>query len=237
MKKGRVKKSWDSIYQKEGIVQVEPIGAVKWFIDYLQKKKVSSLRLKILDAGCGTGRNIFPFLETSSQSQVVAFDNSPTAIKILKQNLLKSNLLDRVEIKDADLDDKLSEIKGSYDVVIASLVVHHGYIKEIRERIKKLKDRLSVGGYFIYATASTLDQRMPTGVEVEPGTFLNTAQSDGDMPHHYSTPEEIEKMLVGYEVIYKNLATPKMVTGNKDNNAAHWEYVFMKSLDIFSDNY
>lgn len=169
-----------------------------------------------------------PFLCTFPNSQVVAFDNSSTAIKILKQSLQQSNLIDRAETTISDLDNDLAEIKDGYDLVIVSLVVHHGYMKEINSRIEKIKDKLLPGGYFVYATASTLDTRALTGVEVEPGTFLNTAQSDGELPHHYSTDDEIEELFEGYEIMYKHLATPKMVTGDKNNSAAHWEYVFRK---------
>lgn len=221
--------NWDTIYAREGKVQTHPIGAVEWLLQTLPQEPQLSASPRILDAGCGTGRHTFPFLYTFPQSTVYAFDNSQTAITMLNKDVSDIGLGERVTTVEADLDADLTAVPKDFDVVIATLVVHHGYLKDINNRLNKLKARVKPGKYFVYATASTEDPRMLTGKEVEPGTYINTAQADGAVPHHYSTPEEIEGMFEGFEVIYKKLATPAMVTGDKNAKAAHWEYVFKKT--------
>lgn len=58
MENDRLGKPWDIIYQKEGMVQVEPIGAIQWLVDRVGRNNDFPYNFRILDAGCGTGRNI-----------------------------------------------------------------------------------------------------------------------------------------------------------------------------------
>src|SRR6266446_3292537 len=220
--------TWDQIYLRKGKVQLQPLKVITWLINLLEEKGLTEPR--VLDAGCGTGRNVLPILSAFDNSSAVLFDNSPVALTLLEADIVKLGLKERVDIIELDLDTGLSVITQQFDAVIASLVVHHGYMNEIETRLTSLKEKLLLGGIFIYAAPSIFDPRARTGTEVEPNTFINTEQDDGALPHHYSTSEEIEMQLFPeFEALYRHLARPQIVTGDPKQQASHWEYAFKKA--------
>lgn len=98
---------------------------------YLPKSK----RLKILDAGCGTGRNII-FLK--NYGQVSGFDISPHAIKYCKKRKLaniKLGDINRINFKD-----------GSFDVVTCFDVLYHKQVKNYKNVISNFLRILKPGG-------------------------------------------------------------------------------------------
>ncbi|MEK7633237.1 MAG: class I SAM-dependent methyltransferase [Patescibacteria group bacterium] len=98
---------------------------------YLPKNK----QLKILDAGCGTGRNIL-FLK--NYGQVFGIDISQEAIKFCKKRKLTNLKLGNV--------DKISFKNKSFDVVACFDVLYHKQVKDYKKVIKEFYRILKPGG-------------------------------------------------------------------------------------------
>lgn len=226
MIKTRSKKSsrWEYIYQTQGVVQKEPILAVKKLPEVLLN---NNSKLRILDVGCGTGRHIFYLADQLSGAKIIGIDNSPSALKLAKNVLVELNLTGRVRLLKIDIDQDISQL-GKFDIIIATLVIHHGYSKDITKRIQKLSSLLKPGGLFVFSAPSTKDPRFRTGYRAEAKMKIGTAQEDGDLPHHFFDKEELLKFFTGYKLIYTTHINRAMVMAH--GTADNLEAIFQKVL-------
>lgn len=101
------------------------------FDKYLPKNK----QLKILDAGCGTGRNIL-FLK--NYGQVFGFDISPHAIKYCKKRGLKN-------IKEGSVD-RIPFNNNSFDLITCFDVLYHKQVENYKKVIGEFYCVLKPGG-------------------------------------------------------------------------------------------
>ncbi len=92
-----------------------------YLLDQILKGRFSN-RMKILDAGCGYGRNIIYFLNTGYP--VFAIDQSPEAIEYTRK--LSSQLAPDLPLTNYQvaLVDKIPFSDNYFDVVIASAILH-----------------------------------------------------------------------------------------------------------------
>lgn len=109
------------------------------FDKYLPKNK----QLKILDAGCGTGRNIL-FLK--NYGQVSGFDISPYAIKYCKKRGLSNVKIGSV--------DKILLKNNSFDLVTCFDVLGQTEVKSVNKSIKKFYRVLKSDGVLLVRVAA-----------------------------------------------------------------------------------
>lgn len=108
---------------------------IKRLLDkYLPKNK----KLKILDAGCGTGRNIM-FLK--NYGQVSGFDISPHAIKYCKKRGL-------INIKRCSVD-RINLHNNSFDLITCFDVIYHKQVKNYKNVINNFHRILKPGGILL----------------------------------------------------------------------------------------
>lgn len=207
---------WEKIYSEKGVVQTEIVPAVEKAVSLLQVNK----KINVLDAGCGTGRHSFYVAEKLLKSKLYCFDTSSTALEHLKK-------INGADIKCIDMNLGLPYKDNFFDLVLSILVIEHGILKEIKFNIEELKRVTRNDGYIVVVLPSTKDFRYKTGDEIETNTFVNTPQSDGEIPHHFFTDSEIESFFADFEVVYKHLQTRPGVTAK--GTAYHWEYIFRKN--------
>lgn len=96
----------------------------------------------ILDAGCGSG----PLAETlrAGGAQVTGFDSSPATVELARRRLGPD-----VELLVADLTEELPFGTGTFDDVIASLVLH--YLEDWSGPLAELRRVLRPGGRLVVA--------------------------------------------------------------------------------------
>lgn len=134
---------------------------------YLPKSK----GLKILDAGCGTGRNIL-FLK--NYGHVSGFDISPHAIKYCKKRGLKN-------IKKGSVD-KIPFNNDSFDLITCFDVLYHKQVKNYESAIANFNRILKPGGILF--------------VRVPAFQFLLSSHDKAVHTKHRFSKNELKKILI-----------------------------------------
>ncbi|MEV6006635.1 class I SAM-dependent methyltransferase [Streptomyces sp. NPDC051976] len=99
---------------------------------------------RVLDAGCGTGRDTEGLLELLPQGRVVAVDGSARMLDQLRERL--AGRLDRVEVVHADLTKPLP-FDGEVDAVFSVAAFH--WIDDHAALFASLASRLRPGGRLV----------------------------------------------------------------------------------------
>lgn len=94
----------------------------------------------VFDIGCGSGILSIVCAKLGAE-KIVAIDLDPLCVKISKENILKNNLEDIIEVKKGDL---LQAIKGKADVIVANIIA-----EVILNMTDSIKNYLNDGGIFI----------------------------------------------------------------------------------------
>lgn len=106
---------------------------------------------KVLDFGCGVGRLVMPFCEIVEQ--VVGLDVSES---MLKEALNNCNEYSVQNVRLIKSDDKLSSLKGSYDLIHSFIVFQHIPVERGMHILTNLLSHLEDGGIcaiqFIYSS-------------------------------------------------------------------------------------
>ena len=107
---------------------------------------------------------------------------------------------------------------GSFDLAVSINVINHGYAATFRDYCRELDRVLKPGGrLFINVSPRAFAEqvRLPQTRELEPGTLVDIATPDGDLVHHFPTPEELRAQFPGYEVHrLETILTPIPFMGN-----------------------
>jgi trans-aconitate 2-methyltransferase len=112
------------------------------------KRTVDRLTLtgteRVLDAGCGTGRDTVRLLDLLPEGRVVAVDGSVRMLEQLRERL--ADRLDRVEVVHADLTEPLP-VTGQVDAVTSVATFH--WIADHEDLFTRLASHLRPGGTFV----------------------------------------------------------------------------------------
>jgi SAM-dependent methyltransferase len=168
---------------------------------------------RVLDAGCGVGRQLVPLAQHGFQ--MVGVDREAAVLPVLKKNLAAAAL--SAPLLQADLR-RLPLAAGRFDLVVSINVINHGDAATFRDYCRELDRVLRPGGYlFIYTSPREAGDlvRLPQTRELEPGTLVDIATPDGDLVHHFPTPEELQAQFSDYEVRrLETILTPIPFMGN-----------------------
>jgi cyclopropane fatty-acyl-phospholipid synthase-like methyltransferase len=178
--------SWDSIYRTNQHVWGDRPSALAAFtLHYLQGVKSSGKALKILDIGCGYGRDA-TYLARNINCHILGIDNSSEAIEMARK-ALAADLEPHVRFQCCDFKQMAD---GKFEIIFASNFYHLLNTKErlaFRDTINK---RLKPGGMLFLSTLSPSDpEHFGKGKPVE-----NEANSFHDQRYlHFCTREELER--------------------------------------------
>ena len=111
-------KNYDDIMQN----QHKKFGDIKYYAEYKIKilsdiVKRRNQKLKILEYGCGTGRNLPYIVEAFRESSVFGFDISKESLEVARQN--------NKEVKIIETNEELASYNGYFDVIFIAGVYHH----------------------------------------------------------------------------------------------------------------
>jgi len=180
-------KGWEIVYKKHGDLYPEIIPQIKKYAQIFRKHDYK----KILDLGCGTGRNTLFFAQEGFL--VYALDASKTGILITKKKAEKLGLLN-INYKVADIKHT-SYPDNYFDAIICILVLSHGLLKDNQEAVDEIYRILKPRGMLVTEFMSIKDASYGRGNEIEANTFLGGMKDDPHMSHHYFSKTEIKQVL------------------------------------------
>jgi len=112
-----------------------------WFIPFERNAK-----LKILDAGCGTGLYTFTFLRRFPNAVLYSFDVNNRMTEIMQNAVQRKSLNNRVYIFTGDVNKPLPLQYEQFDIIITGGVLEY---VDISLAVKNLAPYLKSGGYFL----------------------------------------------------------------------------------------
>ena len=178
-------KQWDRFHKKraEDMGDEPPHKAVVEMVKILRENKCK----KILDHGCGTGRNL-QYLRREG-FDVYGIDKSKFALDFLiEQGIRKDHM------KSGDII-KLPYKNNFFDALISVNVIPHGNSRQVKRYIHEIKRVVRGGGVILFVVCSPkfLDLvKTHDTKKVDDGTYVNLNTPDGNLEHHFFTTEEME---------------------------------------------
>lgn len=143
--------------------------------------------VKVLDVGCGSGRNLFYFLRNGYE--VFGIDPDPQAVKIVQKlsaELAPDNPLENFEVCNAE---NLNYDDAVFDLVISSAVLHFAKDEQhFNAMLQSMSRVLKRGGYFFARLASDI------GIEKLVKPLGN---------RRYLLPDGSERFLVNEQMLLK----------------------------------
>lgn len=168
---------------------------------------------KILDLGCGNGRNSLFFAQHGFE--VFASDISNKSIGILKNKVYRKKITN-INIYNFSFEDILFE-NDFFDAVVCTSVLDHAQLKDIKKGIGEIYRVLKPKGCLIFDMPSKEDLSYGLVKAIEENTFVGSREGEEGIPHHYTDIEELKELLeMFYEVsISKNEYVIDMPNGKE----------------------
>lgn len=138
---------------------VKPVPADAQFAFQYVYGRSAPGKLRILDAGCGTGFSTLKLAQANPQAEIIAIDFSRTSLNIAQQRLTAAKLQDQIQFIQSDLQD-LPDL-GLFDYIHCSGVLHH--LPDPVSGLKHLRRSLNPDGIaylMVYSARARQDIQM-----------------------------------------------------------------------------
>lgn len=177
---------WDRIYKDQGEVQFDVLPTVIVAADIFKRNGCKT----IMDLGCGTGRHSIYLAQQGFK--VYATDISETGLKITKSKAENLNL-SNIEVKQHDMRD-IPFADNSFDGILCVWTTGHGTLDDSCKNVNEIYRLLKPNGIAVIDYVSIYDENYGKGKEIEKDTFVNNVEGEENIPHHYSTTEELKEL-------------------------------------------
>ena len=184
-------RGWERIYREKGDAQLRVLPWMKNAFKVFRERDYD----RILDLGCGTGRNSIPLARQGFS--VYATDLSSTGIDIARGKA-QSLSIDTIHFKQHDMRS-IPFTSGFFDAVICVWTIFHGTLDDIQRTIGEILRVLRTDGMVLADFLSISDSTYGIGQEVERNTFLGEKTGEEDVPHHYSTRGELVHLFADFD--------------------------------------
>jgi len=226
-----VSKQWDRRYKEERPYREEP--AVDPIPEFFEKYKEELRGGKVLDLGCGNGRNLRHIAKQGFETYGI--DISEEALAQLRETLEQEKL--SANIRKGSFYNLPYE-NGTFDCVVSMSVLQHNDWKGAQRSFREISRVLKDGGLFLLRVRSTsrslpekrkdLNDRGITYIPKE-------GAKAGIMLHNYSK-EEIEELASNNSLeiidIKEAMKEGKKEGTNEPERKGHWIVAFRKKAKI-----
>lgn len=168
--------AWEKEYQKPLLVTKKegPQNFIVQFLKYLKKEKHLPMSdLRVLDLGCGTGRNSNYLAERGNF--VFGLDLAANALKLASERAEKAGLSEQTKYLRQSIGDKLTFEDNSFDLILDITASNSIKSSEREVYLKESSRVLKPGGFMILRTlCKDGDQNAKKLLETNPGGELDT---------------------------------------------------------------
>lgn len=161
-------------------------SATPWLVQKIQFLKSEGVQ-RILDAGCGDGRNLSVFAETGFE--ITGIDVSKEAIK--KAERVKSKFPD-INLKIGSIEEM--DFQNEFDAIICDFVLVH--IPEIEKAVDNFYKALKENGLALLEFTTVDDPAFGDGEKIGKNEFL-----DRGIFLRFYTIDDIYKLLAKFEIL------------------------------------
>lgn len=231
MKIAKSKSAWDREYSNPDFISkdLKPQADFVKFLKWLKKKKIIEMQgSRVLDIGCGTGRNSF-YLSKKFDSKVTAFDFSREAIHFAKINFSHPNILFEVR----DMAETLPAKDYSLDIaldIMASFSLSEAARKKFIEEINRT---LRPGGILYLRTlAKEGDKNAAYLIKNSPGAETDTYihPTLGSSERVFSEKDLREQYSPFFEILFIERKSGYQKFGNQSYKRNYWN-VYLKKYE------
>jgi cyclopropane fatty-acyl-phospholipid synthase-like methyltransferase len=193
-----MKTSWDEIYlkiEKERKI-LKPHSDLKEIAKFFKREKVK----KILDLGCGNGRNLI-FL-AKKDFEVYGIDYSKIALKFLKEGLKEEGL--KAKLKLFNIFKKLPYKDNFFDALISIRVIHHQRLKEIKKLMREIERVLKTGGLFfgtVLAREKIPKERLSQLKFIDKRTYFILEGPEKGLYHFHFNRKILKNLLKNFKIL------------------------------------
>ena len=195
---------WNKIYKGEGekfkYYDInKPHEDLSEVTKFFKKNNVE----KILDLGCGAGRNLIPLLQ--SGFEVSGLDLAPDGLKIIRKKAKQEKL--KTDLKLGNIYDRLPYADNSFDAIISVQVLQHGTEKQILTAIEEIKRILKPGGVvFITLCGRLMNGKVrlflvKTAKKIAPNTYVPTQGNEIGLTHFIYNKDRIRKHFKEFKML------------------------------------
>ena len=181
---------------------------------------------RVLDVGCGAGRNAL-FLAKQGY-YVVGVDISSTALKIALRKADGSTLKECLFIRGTFL--KLPFSNSQFNAIVSCYSIENQSLSKIRKALNEMKRILVSRGLVLVTLHSTKHWRFGLGKQVGPGTFLTTERIDGKKVRfktHFFRKEDVMGLFHNLDL---DILSIEEIIREADKKRAHWITIAEKGL-------
>lgn len=141
------RQQWDQLYKNKGRVYLTPHSSMDRAISYFNHYRIS----KVLELGCGSGRNIVRFAEKGFM--ITGVEQSPAAAALAEKWLKSKGYKSKVYV--ADIEQKISFLEDeSYEAIVAIDVLEYYNKDSIKKITGEILRILKTGGIFYLVVTS-----------------------------------------------------------------------------------
>ncbi len=168
--------AWEKEYQKPLLVTKKegPQNFIVQFLKYLKKEKGLPMSdLRVLDLGCGTGRNSNYLAERGNL--VFGLDLAANALKLASERAEKAGLSEQTKYLRQSIGDKLPFEDNFFDLILDITASNSIKSSEREVYLKESSRVLKPSGFMILRTlCKDGDQNAKKLLETNPGGELDT---------------------------------------------------------------
>ena len=180
------KRMWEEIFKEA--IHLKTSEFAKECIKYFPKEA------KILDLGCGLGRDSIFFAQ--KEHKVIGIDFSKEAIKRARENA-KSSKIKNITFLNQDISKKLKFRDASFGVVYSHLSIHYFTDRVTEKILKEIKRVLKPKGIFCACCKSIKDPLYGKGKRIEKDMYI----LEGHIRHFFSEEYFKEKLKGKFKMI------------------------------------
>ncbi len=212
---------WEKEYRNPKLISlaIEPIQSVKDWVRFLRREKgVEFSGLKILDLGCGNGKNSLYIAEQGEGNEVFGIDISKTAIEYANKLAAEKNV--SATFKQGSIGVALPQSDNIYDIALDVTSSNSLSEKEREMYLKETARVLKPGGHFFLRTlCKDGDAHAKTLIKTHPGKEKDTyTMPDLGLTERVFTKEDV---IATYSPFFTILNIEKETHYTKFNNRSY----------------